>query len=73
MDLINIIYSECESLGSVFGFGAFEGGVIYFSVFSLLIVKIIDAIKNTIESKKKNIVKGEVDTQELALKIKIIK
>ncbi|WP_297519500.1 hypothetical protein [uncultured Clostridium sp.] len=70
MDIINIIYEECNSLGSSFGFGAFEGGVIYFSVFSLIIFKFIDAISNTLK-KKKTPVKLEED--ELTIKVKVIK
>lgn len=73
MDIINVIYSECEALGSAFGFGAFEGGVIYFSIFSLLILKVIDAIKVTIDKKKSNNKGREVKGEDLAFKIKIIK
>ncbi|MGL4451545.1 MAG: hypothetical protein ACRCTZ_10175 [Sarcina sp.] len=72
MDILNVIYEECHSLGSTLGFGAFEGGVIYFSVFSLIIFKCTDAVKEVLDknkSKKKQVKKSE----EVMVKVKVIK
>ncbi|MGL5577109.1 MAG: hypothetical protein ACRDCW_16340 [Sarcina sp.] len=72
MDILNVIYEECHSLGSALGFGAFEGGVIYFSVFSLIIFKCTDAVKEVLDknkSKKKQVKKSE----EVMVKVKVIK
>jgi integral membrane sensor domain MASE1 len=38
--LFNIIYTHCKVLGSAFGFGAFEGAVIYCSIILLAIIKV---------------------------------
>lgn len=38
--LFNYIYNNCKSLGSTFGFGAFEGLVMYSSLILLAIVKV---------------------------------
>ncbi|MGL5067059.1 MAG: hypothetical protein ACRC6T_04410 [Sarcina sp.] len=72
MDIVNMIYEECNSLGSSFGFGAFEGGVIYFSVFSLIIFKCIDATKEVFD-KKKSKKKAKAKDDEMSVKVKIIK
>ena len=72
MDIMNMIYEECHSLGSSFGFGAFEGGVIYFSVFSLIIFKCIDAVKEVFD-KKKNKKSVEDKDEKISVNVKIIK
>ena len=69
MLIIDTIVRECESLGSALGFGAFEGGVIYFSLFSIIVLKIIEAIKSTVDKKKENKSKSD----DLSFKIKVIK
>ncbi|GEP65185.1 hypothetical protein CBE01nite_29530 [Clostridium beijerinckii] len=38
-------YSHCKVLGSIFGFGAFEGAIMYISVIALAIVKVNEAKK----------------------------
>ena len=53
MDIVNTVYQEFNSLGTSLGFGAFEGGVIYLSVFSLIIFKSIDVVKDVLDNKKK--------------------
>lgn len=76
MEIFNIIYIECEKLGNTFGFGAFEGGVIYFAVFSILLIKVIDSIKKVYEnkkSKKKNSLETKTKIDEVNFKIKVIK
>lgn len=72
MDIINIIYEECHSLGTNLGFGAFEGGVIYLSVFSLIIFKCVDAIKEVFDKKDNKVSNGE-KREEVVLKVKVIK
>ncbi|MGL4655131.1 MAG: hypothetical protein ACRCWM_04475 [Sarcina sp.] len=72
MDIVNVIYEECHSLGSALGFGAFEGGVIYFSVFSLIIFKCTDAVKEVFNKKNKN-KPVEKKQEEIVMKVKIIK
>ncbi|WP_297435076.1 hypothetical protein [uncultured Clostridium sp.] len=69
MLIIDTIVRECEILGSALGFGAFEGGVIYFSLLSVIILKIVGAIKSTFDEKKKNKSKSD----DLSFKIKVIK
>ncbi|MGL4739819.1 MAG: hypothetical protein ACRC41_03325 [Sarcina sp.] len=69
MEIINNIYNECNSLGSALGFGAFEGGVIYFSIFSLIVLKGTDAIKKVLSQKKKPSKKSEA----FDINVKIIK
>lgn len=49
LQLFNFIYSNCKHLGGAFGYGAFEGFVLYGSVIALAIVKVTD-----INSKKVN-------------------
>ncbi|NMF04592.1 hypothetical protein ACUH7Y_09735 [Clostridium beijerinckii] len=49
IQLFNIIYSNCRHLGGAFGYGAFEGLVLYSSVIALAIVKVTDS-----KSKKVN-------------------
>lgn len=39
------LYDNCRVLGSAFGFGAFEGFVMYASVITLAIVKVNEAKK----------------------------
>ncbi|MGL4990405.1 MAG: hypothetical protein ACRC57_04435 [Sarcina sp.] len=76
MEIFKVIYMECEKLGNTFGFGAFEGGVIYFAVFSILLIKIIDSIKKVYEnkkSKKKIDLSPKTKVDEIDLKIKVIK
>lgn len=72
MEIINVIYEECHSLGSALGFGTFEGGVIYFSVFSLIIFKCTDAVKGVFDKKKsdKNV---EKKSEELVVKVEVVK
>ena len=36
------IYNNCRQIGGIFGFGAFEGFIIYSSLFSLGIVRFLD-------------------------------
>ncbi|MGL5634879.1 MAG: hypothetical protein ACRCX8_16830 [Sarcina sp.] len=69
MEIINNIYNQCNSLGSALGFGAFEGGIIYFSIFSLIILKGTDAIKKVMSPKKK----PQEKTESLDINVKIIK
>lgn len=73
MEIIEAIVSECERLGSNLGFGAFEGGVIYFSVFSLLIFKMIDSVKNIVDKRKGNKTKVKDKSDDVVFKIKVIK
>ena len=70
MDILNNIYSECHSLGSAFGFGAFEGGVIYASIFSIIIFKGVDAIKEVIDKNKKTL---KVVEEPISINVKVIK
>lgn len=49
LQLFNFIYSNCKHLGGAFGYGAFEGFVLYGSVIALAIVKVTDS-----KSKKVN-------------------
>ncbi|WP_238899388.1 hypothetical protein [Clostridium sp. YIM B02500] len=42
LQLFNFIYSNCKHLGGAFGYGAFEGFVLYGSVIALAIVKVTD-------------------------------
>lgn len=74
MDIVNSVYQEFQSLGTSLGFGAFEGGVIYLSVFSIIIFKSIDAVKDILDKKKKK--EEEMKKQEekeQVVTIKIIK
>ncbi|HAT4259261.1 hypothetical protein ACV3RC_14310 [Clostridium perfringens] len=47
--MLDIIYNSCKSLGSVFGFGAMEGFIIYFGIVAYAFLKATG-------SKDKNIV-----------------
>lgn len=40
--VLSFIYKQCLILGSAFGFGAFEGGVIYASLLTLLGFKVAE-------------------------------
>lgn len=40
LNLFNLIYQQCKSLGNVFYMGAFEGFVMYASIITLAIVKV---------------------------------
>lgn len=69
MEILDVIYTECGRLGGAFGFGAFEGGVIYLTAFSLIILKGYDSMRTLIVKKK-------IDKQEknpLNINIKVIK
>ncbi|EOU1893557.1 hypothetical protein ACV3OB_16350 [Clostridium perfringens] len=48
--MLDIIYNSCKSLGSVFGFGAMEGFIIYFGIVAYAF------LKATGSNKDKNIV-----------------
>ncbi|XZI43583.1 hypothetical protein ACSXEP_15725 (plasmid) [Clostridium perfringens] len=37
--MLDIIYNSCKSLGSVFGFGAMEGFIIYFGIVAYAFLK----------------------------------
>ena len=39
IQLFNFIYSSCKSLGNTFGYGAFEGLVMYTGIIMLGIIK----------------------------------
>lgn len=39
IQLLNFIYSSCKSLGNTFGYGAFEGLVMYAGLITLGIIK----------------------------------
>ena len=39
IQLFNFIYSSCKSLGNTFGYGAFEGLVMYAGLITLGIIK----------------------------------
>lgn len=42
LQFFNFIYSNCKHLGGAFGYGTFEGLVLYSSVIALAIVKVTD-------------------------------
>lgn len=42
LQIFNFIYSNCKHLGGAFGYGAFEGFVLYGSITALAIVKVRD-------------------------------
>ncbi|NOW07880.1 hypothetical protein [Clostridium beijerinckii] len=46
LQIFNFIYSNCKHLGGAFGYGAFEGFVLYGSVIALAIVKVTDSNVN---------------------------
>ena len=86
MDIVNSVYQEFQSLGTSLGFGAFEGGVIYLSVFSIIIFKSIDAVKDVLDNKKKKEIEmkkqeglkrqdksTKKEEEDLVFKLKIIK
>ena len=86
MDIVNTVYREFHSLGTSLGFGAFEGGVIYLSVFSIIIFKSIDAVKDVLDNKKKKEIEmkkqeglkrqdksTKKEEEDLVFKLKIIK
>lgn len=64
MEIFDAIYMACEKLGSAFGFGAFEGGVIYLSAFSLIVLKGYDSMKSLV-------VKDKVKKEESSLNINV--
>lgn len=43
--VFNYVYNNCRQMGSVFGFGAFEGFIMYSSLVSLGIIRFLDAKK----------------------------
>ena len=43
--VFNSIYYQCNQLGSLFGFGAFEGLVMYGSLILLAVIKVSEAKK----------------------------
>ncbi|MBD7909723.1 MULTISPECIES: hypothetical protein [Clostridium] len=52
LDLLvyNFIFNNCQALGNVFGFGAFEGFIIYAGVITVAVMKIFnDNIKKDVK------------------------
>jgi uncharacterized membrane protein YjgN (DUF898 family) len=45
LKLFYYLYKNCRALGSAFGFGAFEGFIMYSSVIVLAVVKVLEAKK----------------------------
>lgn len=45
MRVFNYIYSNCRQIGNVFGYGAFEGFIMYSSLISIGLLKILETAK----------------------------
>ncbi|WP_170272129.1 hypothetical protein [Clostridium tarantellae] len=52
MELIKIFILKCTKLGNTFGFGFWEGLIIYSTIFFMILIKFIDFFDK--QRKKKN-------------------
>jgi uncharacterized membrane protein YjgN (DUF898 family) len=43
--VFNYVYSNCRQIGTIFGYGAFEGFIMYSSLISIGLLKLLEAAK----------------------------